>query len=278
MNETTTKPQKQNRQRSWFGVASLGFGILGWFLFAVYQGAGTVKMPIPQSFRWSMWLFWLIALTLGWIALVRIKQERLARKHRYSALVGVWISAIPLVLFVISFFWPGFPLPRQRPFSECDPKKVIAIIEKRGFDFTFPDTIKDAKAVETRTTWLEHTYMFLLRFSTNQEGWEEFHRSFPKIKDHATRYIDVDGREEIHDVYDFMDYDTNEYEPRIEPFWGWPKWFKAKIRKGKYFSGYLDSKDYGLQIDTLIVDVADSEDIRIYIEGWGPYDPNYGVD
>jgi hypothetical protein len=79
-------------------------------------------------------------------------------------------------------------------------------------------------------------------------------------------------------MYDFTDYDPNEYEPRIEPFWGWPKWFKAKIRKGKDFSGRVNSKNGSLQIDTLCVDLADPENVVIYIDCWGSYDPKYGID
>lgn len=274
MTETETK-------RSVLGVASLSFSLLGWLLLFILPNL-SIFIETVSSFRWCILLFWCMALILGILALYRIRAKNAPRRMRTSALIGIWISAIPLLFFagilLINYtVWPGFPFPRPRPFSECDPNKVIALIEN-SFDFNLPDNISSAKAAETRTTWLDDTYSFIFKFSTDEKGWERFHTSFPKIKDQDTIYGYPDGSRHVHDVYDFTDYNPNEYDPRIEPFWGWPKWFKAKIRKGKDFSGYLNSKDGSLQINTLCIDLAESENVIIYIGGWGRYNPKYGID
>lgn len=273
--------KKAEAKRSFLGITSLSFGLLGWLLLFVIPNL-SIFIEKVSSFRWCILLFWCMALILGILALYRIRAKKTQHRKRTKAIIGIWISAIPLLLYagillISHTVWPGFPFPRQRPFSECDPNKVIALIEN-SFDFHLPDNISSAKAAETRTSWLEHNYIFILSFTTDLEGWDQFHTSFPKIKDHNTTYTEVDGREYIHDMYDFMDYEPNEDELRIEPFWGWPKWFKAKIKKGKYFSGYLNSKDRSLQIDTLCIDLGDPEKVVIYIDCWGSYDTKYGLD
>ena len=251
MTETEIKTEDKKKKISKLAIASIIFG------------------GIPP--------FAPIGLVLGILAIIRIKKSKGQLTGQAAAILGIvaatsFIVIMILAILIISI--SGFGFPKPRPFSECDPNKVIALIEN-SFDFHLPDNIKSAKAAETRTTWLDDIYSFILNFSTDEKGWKQFHKSFPKIKDHDTKYIEVDGREYIHDMYGFWDYDPNEYEPRIE---GWPKWFTAKIRKGKYFSGYLNSKDRSLQIDTLCIDLDDPENVVIYIECWGSYDPKYGLD
>ena len=164
------------------------------------------------------------------------------------------------ILVTFRLVWPEFPFPRQRRFTECDPHKVVNLI-KESFDVTFPKSISSAKAAETRTSWLEHNYIFILSFTTNLKGWDQFHTSIP-----------------IDDPFQFEDYDTNSFDPRTNYCWGRPKWHKTKIRKGKYYVGYLYSKDQHLQIDTICADLADPEKVTVYVEGWGPYRPGYGLD
>jgi hypothetical protein len=221
-----------------------------------------------------------IGLVLGILAIILIKKSKGQLKGQAAAILGIVAATSFIVIMIIAILISsifGFGFPKPRPFSECDPNKVIALIEN-NFDFNLPDNISSTKAAETRTTWLDDTYSFIFKFSTDEKGWEQFHTSFPKIKEQDTIYGYPNGSRHVHDVYDFTDYNPNEYEPRIEPWWGWPKWFKAKIRKGKHFSGYLDSKDGSLNIDTLCVDLAESENVIIYIGGWGRYDPKYGLD
>lgn len=273
--------KKEETKPSLFGAVSLLFALLGWLLLVILPNL-SIFVETVSYFRWCILLFWCMALIFGVLALSRIRAKNTSRRMRTSALIGICISAIPLLLFagilLISYtVWPGFPFPRPRPFSECDPNKVIALIEK-SFDFHLPDKINSAKAAETRTTWLDDTYIFILNFSTDEKGWEQFHTSFPKIKDQDTIYGYPNGSRHVHDVYDFTDYDPNEEEPRIEPFWGWPKWFKAKIKKGKYYCGRPYSKDSHLQIDTICIDLSDPEKVVIYIDCWGSYDPKYGLD
>ncbi|MHC4309872.1 MAG: hypothetical protein ACYSSN_08010 [Planctomycetota bacterium] len=205
-------------------------------------------------------------------------QKKTAKQKARRNILRAVLVVIALSIIVVSFqrLWPEFPF-LQRRFTECDPNKAINLI-KKSFDITLPDNISSAKAAETRTSWLEHNYIFILSFTTDLEGWEQFHTSFPKIKDQDTIYGNLNGSRHVHDVYDFTDYDPNEYEPRIESFWGWPKWFKAKIRKGKHYYGHLYSKDSHLQIKTICIDLSDPEKVVYYIEGGGPYDASYGLD
>ncbi|MBW8039493.1 MAG: DUF4190 domain-containing protein [Planctomycetes bacterium] len=254
MTETEIKTEDKKKKISKLAIASIIFG------------------GIPP--------FAPIGLVLGILAITRIKKSKGQLTGQTAAILGIvaatsFIIIMILVILIISI--SGFGFPKPRPFSECNPNKVIALIEN-SFDFNLPDNISSAKAAETRTTWLDDTYRFILNFSTDEKGWEQFHTSFPKIKDQDTIYGYPNGTRHVHDVYDFTDYDPNKYEPRIEPYWGWPEWFKAKIRKGKNFSGHMNSKDGSLQINTLCIDLAESENVIIYIGGWGRYNPKYGID
>lgn len=251
MTETEIKTEDKKKKISKLAIASIIFG------------------GIPP--------FAPIGLVLGILAIIRIKKSKGQLTGQAAAILGIAVATSLIVIVILAILInsiSGFGFPKPRPFSECDPNKAIALI-KNSFDFNLPDNISSAKAAETRTTWLDDTYHFIFKFSTDEKGWEQFHTSFPKIKDQDTIYGYPNGSHRVHDVYDFTDYDPNEYEPRIER---WSKWFKAKIRKGKHFSGYLNSKDRSLQIDTLCIDLGDPENVVIYIECWGSYDPKYGLD
>lgn len=259
MSETETKAQGQKPKTSMLAITSIIFG------------------GIPP--------FAPIGLVLGILAIIRIKKSKGQLTGQAAAILGIVAATSFIVIMIIAIITISiydFGFPRPRPFSKCDPNKVISLIKNNFEDFNLPNNIKSAKAVETRTSWLEHTYNFILNFTTDEKGWEQFHTSFPKVEEHDTVYIDTDGREYIHDMYNFMDYGLNDDDPRSDykAFWGGvPKWHKTKITKGKYYYyRRIYSKDRRLQIDTLVVDLADPENVVIYIEGWGPYDPSYGLD
>lgn len=185
-----------------------------------------------------------------------IKETRRKRNKLTVALIILSVCGILLALLLV---WRQFPF-YQRPFTACDPNKVTGLVNN-SFDFKLPDNINSARAAETRTSWLEHNYIFILTFTTDLAGWQGFRKSLPDQS-----------------AFGFEDLNHNSHDPRIEPYWGWPKWFKAKIRKGKYYFGYLYSKDQHLRIDTICIDLSDPEKVIVYIQGRGPYNESYGLD
>ena len=197
-------------------------------------------------------------------------------KKLFLLFLSVLIVAILLFagLLIISYL---FPFANPRPFSDCDPNKIIALMNNK-FDFHLPDKIISSRAVETMTNWLEIDYVFIFTFTTNDSGWKQFWSSFPKIKNEDTIYVKENGEEYIHDIHDFIEFDPNKYDPhRNYIYGGIPEWYKLKIKKGKYYSGNLMSHDNKLQIDRVFVDLFDQNNINVYIEGLGDYDPNYGI-
>jgi hypothetical protein len=190
------------------------------------------------------------------------ERQRPKRKKLRKALTAFVLAVLAFLGIFVTCrsFYGKLLFTGQRRFTECDPDKVMSLIN-RSFDFALPNNISSAQAAETRTSWLDPSYIFILRFTTDYKGWEDFHTSFPK-----------------HDVYDFMDFDPDSDDPRIEPWWGWPKWFKEKIGRGKYYLGRQESKDHRLRTRTICVDLADPEKVIVYIDGWGDYDSSYGLD
>jgi len=147
----------------------------------------TSKLSIAALLFAGILPFAPIGFILGIIALTRIKKSKGRLTGRAAATIAIVCGVIVVFVFVsliimIMAYNPSFPFPEPRPFTECDPNKAINLI-RENFDFTLPDSIKSAKAAETRTSWLEHNYIFILKFTCDLKGWEQFHTSFPKIKD-----------------------------------------------------------------------------------------------
>ncbi|MHC4122999.1 MAG: hypothetical protein ACYSSI_05440 [Planctomycetota bacterium] len=205
-----------------------------------------------------------------------IKTER--QKPKRNRLKTVLTVLVLLGILVVSFhwFWPEFPF-YQRPFTECDPNKILDLI-KENFDITFPNKIISAKAAEKEIVFPDHCYLFALKFTTDLKEWEQFRTSFPKKNNKDTISYDVDGNRFVHDVYGFMDCRLSNGSQTVYSE-EYPNWFRKEIRKGKHYCWYLaNSKEPYLQIDGIYVDMANTQEIVFYIKGWGDYDDSYGLD
>jgi len=272
---TVGKPRK-----SFLAVTSFALALAGWtclllfilFLLVIFPWRSDYDV-ILKVLSFCMELFWFFSLSVGITALIRIRRKRGTIKGKGRAKIGIWASAIPIMLFVV---FPGLMF-RAMLYSarlcECDPAPLVAMI-KHNFEFKFPENIKSIKAAEADNVGIDRIYEFIVSFTTDQSGWRQFQESFPKVNDANTIYVETDGQRYIHDIYDFMDYDANTYDDQRPRRWA-PKWYKTKIKKGKYFQGYLTSKNKKIQINNLCVDVADPENIIVYIQGWGNYYPGY---
>ena len=205
-----------------------------------------------------------------------VTKRRITNK---KALAGVWLAFIG-ILVTIRVVAVLLPIPsffEQKPFNECEPNKIINLLGE-SFAFELPSTITSARAAEKIASWIDHPYVFSLRITTDLVGWEQFHASFPKIRDREAVHTAPDGSSYVDDVYGFCDYDTNVDDPRRRCLWKQPEFFDTDVAKGKHYVSSIDSKDHSLQIDTICVDLSDSDRILIWIEGWGPYDSKYGLD
>lgn len=188
-------------------------------------------------------------------------QEQKPKRNKLGIVLVIF--AFLGILVAVRLVWPEFPFPRQRRFTECDPHKLMNLI-KENFDITLPNNISSAKAAETKRTFPEQRYIFILNFTTDLNGWEQFETWFMKTRDHKD-----------HDMHEYL---FSSDDPRAHYNLGTPKWHKAKIREGIYYYGFLKSKDHHLQINLICVDLADAKKVIFYIEGQGSYDSSYVLD
>jgi hypothetical protein len=199
-------------------------------------------------------------MAIGIVALRRIKRAKVAAEGKGRAKAGVWISSISLVVFcgwICCAVWMAAHIFRRPMFKECDPSSVIALIEKR-LEIKFPEKMESVRAAEKELTWLEHTYIFIVNFTTDQDSFEELRRSLPK-KDRW--------------------YNIREYDPRSNySFRNIPQWHKRPIREGECYGGSIYSKSKAIQIEAFCTDTSDARNVVVYIEGIGHYHPGYNLD
>ncbi len=222
-------------------------------LISVIMAAFGVFLIITLSLGIGIFVLALSIIT-GIIALINIKKKKEDPKNAVFVVAAMYISLIPLLILV--FMLGGFWLrDYSGRFKEYDANKVISMV-KENYNLQLPDKMEDARAAKGAIHGIDHTYLYLLKFSTDSRGWEQFHKS--------VMLADSDGNS-VNDDH-FWDLHDNSDEPKhFSDHRGAPKWYKTKIVKGKSYMGQLSSKNHDSLIYGMYVDLADSNDIKIYM-------------
>lgn len=264
--ELSTPKPKTSR----LAIVSVSVAVLGWIFFLPfnwvnigYDGAG------DSLLRYSglcATLSWFVSLALGIVALRKIKRRYPYIKGKKMAQAGTWISAASLTIFLVLPYLGIAAIERHYRLRDCDPAQLVATV-KKNFEFEFPKKIDSLKAAEVH----ERIYRFVMRFSTDQNGWKQLQRSILRT-----------APSELAGAFGFEDIQSG-YDPRGEfKFFSLythsiPKWYRRKIKKGEMYLGYIESKNRRMQIRTLCADTADLEQIIVYMEGWGDYYAGYDL-
>ena len=233
---------------------------------------------VLECLRLCMTLAWCVSLVVGIVALVRIKKGHVGIKGKSGAKFGIWASAIPIILFVLLPFIGLATMLYSERFQECDPAPIIATIEKQ-FGLELPEKMQFVRAAEADNVGKDRIYLFILSFITDESGWKCFRESFPKSLDATNMvYMEAEPNKYADEIYGFEEFDSNAYDPRTEyvvP--GVPEWHTRKLKKGKTRIQSIISKNSRMQINTVCVDLGSTEEIVVYIEGWGHYYPGYSL-
>lgn len=224
-----------------FSLISVILALVGVFLF------------ITLTLTLGIFLLVLSIIT-GILALRNIKKKKEDPKNAVFVVAAMFISLIPLLiaLFVMGGFWLQDYSGR---FKECDANEVISMI-KDNYAIELPDKMEDVRAAKGAAYGMDPTNLYLFKFSTDSKGWEQFRKSVLSAGS--------DGNSVNEDP--FWDLHDNSDEPKIfSDSRGTPKWYKEKIAKGKSYMRQISSKKNDSLIYGIYVDLAESDDIKIYM-------------
>jgi hypothetical protein len=236
--------QKDSRLTKWSLYASLiGLACLILLLsFPSFKIPATLLVPL-----------WLLSILLGVAGLIQIQICRPNLKGNLKAISGILISTIPPALIAYMFL-TAFA---GEPYDESNPMLVVNTIKKHC-EYKFPEKMSSLKAAERLAGGPDNDYTFVISFTTDYNGFISLQNFLSK----------TDDWEDITDDLSKKDYNSSEYDPR--PFASYknsPDWYKAKIPQGRTFFSFLGEKE--LTLTTICVQSEDSNDVAIYIEGWG---------
>ncbi|MFA5252089.1 MAG: DUF4190 domain-containing protein [Phycisphaerae bacterium] len=195
-----------------------------------------------------------VGLTLSVIALVLIRRSKGALNGKGFAIGGIIISVILFLLlaFVVCIFC--YVLFYETPYDDSDPKAIIAKIEN-NCGFKFPAKIESLKAADKITGGIDRPYVFIVNFTTDKIGFAELKGSFSQLGCQLEEITLKEG-DNIRD-------ESGSWSRNA------PQWCSEKIPKGKTYESFLLCKnDIGL-LDTIFVEVANSEEVVVYMYGWG---------
>jgi hypothetical protein len=215
----------------------------------------TVMDRILAYLRIVFLMLLILALITGLISLIWLKIKGGDVKERSYALKGIMMSLFPLmiILFFVGGFWMRSYSGR---FKECDPNKLISII-KENYNFELPDKMDELKAAEGALHGIDHTYLFLFKFNTNQEGWEKFRTSICMTQSDNDKFFDENL------CWDDWE-DISGKDKAFSDHHRTPKWYKAKVLRGKRFMNQLIGKEH-YDIYIVYADISVADKIVVYI-------------
>jgi hypothetical protein len=183
---------------------------------------------------------------------VMLKKDSFSDKHCSGTSVKriipfLAITILGLLVLVVSFD-VLIESRLQNKYTECDPKEMVAHLEKI-FEVHFPEEIKESKAARTRGSWWEEDVTFMVKFAAEPNFVDRFLESFP---------------EKIH----FQPY---QYKEDLRGFTDIPSsqsWFTNPIQQGKSSMGGLGESIKNIHwIYHIYIDTTDERNFVVYIEG-----------
>jgi hypothetical protein len=200
-------------------------------------------------------IFIVLGVIAGIVGLVRIKVGKGKLRGKGFAISGVIISLILIMPFsFFSFFYMAF---NEKPYDDSNGEAIMAKVEKFS-GIEFPEKVKSLKAAEKITAALDTSYAFVVRFVTDQNGFNEFRNSLSKAEGYSEERTD----ELVENGKSYT------YHSRGIDVWGsrWrrnaPEWYDLEIPKGKVHELLLGFNYF------ICVELADSKDVIVNAEGF----------
>lgn len=172
-------------------------------------------------------------LILGIISIVKIKRSRGLLKGRPFAIVGIIISAIPIVLFGLFILWFAYRLSSGMKLSARKPEAILKV----GRLAKLPQSATDIKAEGWNSIFTGEDY---LMFCATPEDIEKFIAESPSIKDTKPDIFSSDKMYlpyyEPNDFTDDADWDAYFRHKYFQTHKGQPEWYNIEIRlKGRRY-------------------------------------------
>jgi len=243
--KTENAPINTQKLTGW-ATASLISALLGFVLVFLSYLLG-VGLALCCAFP-----CWIASLVFGIVALVEIRTKRPAFKGKRQAIIGICSSAIPLIITIV-FSWIVYSAIRGEPYDESHPQLVLAIIEK-NCEFRFPEKIESLKAADRLAGGLDNPYLFIISFTTDRKGFAQLKDSL-ELQFHKDITLEVDNDEDDRRIFSSSK--------------GTPQWYKTKIPKGKIWEGFLVSRNNMMRLNTVCVELSESEKVAVYMGGFG---------
>jgi hypothetical protein len=227
-----------------------------WCLYLSILGLGCLILPIMfPSFKTPVMFvlpLWLSSILLGVAGLIQIRRHRPYLTGKLKAVTGISLSVIPIIL-ITYLFYDAFA---GESYDDSNPMLVVNTI-KKYCDYKFPQKILSLKAADRLAGGPDNNYTCVVSFITDHNG-------LTTLQDCLSK---GDAWEDITDDLSVKDYYSSEYDPR--PFASHkdsPVWYKTKIPQGRTHLSLFNGE---IVLTTVCVELKDSNDVAVYIEGWG---------
>lgn len=272
MSETENNTQGQKPKISKWATASMYSAFIGLALILLsclfykplFNASEFVFYIAPEILLGVGLILIIFGFVAGIIGLIGIKASKGKLKGMGFAISGIIISSIPIILFISVAYFFYMAVIYEKPYDDSNSKAIMAKVEK-VCDFEFPEKIESLKAAEKIASGIDRAYTFIVRFTTDQNSFTEFRNSLSKTKNYF---------EEITDELLTEDGKSYTYGSRANDTWGsmWqknaPEWFNAEIPKGKVYELCPIDKMF---LYFICVELPDSNDVIVNIEGWCTY-------
>ena len=191
----------------------------------------------------------------------RTDKEKSKKTKWIIILIG--LLAVPLLLGAGTLFYIFYVLSvmsHSEPYNETNPALIIDKIEN-NFDISFSTRMNSLQAADKIAGGIDRPYIFIVRFTTDKTG-------FANLRELLSG---LGNWEETTNELLKKDYNTDEYDPRYIVLYkkDTPDWYKMRIAKGRTYESFLVSKNNKMRLITICVEVAESSEIVVYMEGWG---------
>ena len=197
----------------------------------------------------------------------------MTKKTKVILVISVTILLV-LILYAVSILILGYLLSygfRMEPYVESDPASILDTIEDSSV-VRFPENIESLKAADRTSYGIDYsTYVFILRFKTDQEGLDQLRKSLFKLYNYSEWKVDFDQIPEGLATY-LLGYKHGKK--------GTPQWYRELpegvvwTADGRGITDRYDEKNGKGKLHDIRcawVILTGSEEIIVYMEGEGDY-------
>jgi hypothetical protein len=178
-------------------------------------------------------------------------QKKKSKTMKWIIIVILGVTIIPIILVVGMFAYVASVISHEDPYNESNTALIINRIES-NFGFKLPEKMESLQAGDTIAAGIDHPYVFVLRFVTNQNG--------------LGKLIQVGDLTDVTEEIANSKWDDSRSFTKHTP-----QWYKIPLEKGRTYENCLVSKNNTLRLNIICVEMTPSESVVVYMQGWGSH-------